>query len=432
MPNYRCRFLSQKMATKRKRSTPLRVKRPLPELMEEIVTEILVLLPVKSLLRFRSVCKAWRSVISDPAFIRAHLHHSAAKRDEQDACFIISPHTLDYRLPEELNRWPTTFSTHIRFYQWQRPPQGKKHRAAAKFLHDKNFAFQFNQVLFFAHCDGLVFAPTDTTLYVYNPATRDFIALPDTGRGNLIPRRRTTCYCSGIGFDRRRTGKYKVVQAFYRDIDVMGHTSMGMDVFTLCSRSDDGCWREMASDPPYPLYRWQTAVSIDAYMFWRLADNLSSSGAPRGLVHVSLEDEVFGITMLPDSLEPEDEFMMDVLPGRELCITAFTSETILTIWTLAVAVDGVDGSEWARVYKVRSSILCHTMALPQRILDGDKLILWRDHTIYGYDVVTCKMTTLCDMSRMRYQGRRERKWKDLFFFNVNPYTESLVRVNNPI
>ncbi|KAF8642890.1 hypothetical protein HU200_067035 [Digitaria exilis] len=290
-----------------------------------------------SVLRFRSVCKAWRSIISDPAFIRAHLDHSAAKRDEQDTCFIISPHTLDYRL------------------------------------------------------------------------ALDFLALPRTDRDNLIPDRRTACYCSGIGFD-RRNGKYKVVQAFYRDIT--GHTSMGMDVFTLCSRRVGGSWwSEMANDPPYPLYRCQTAVSIDVYMFWRLA--LKISDAPRCLVHLNLEDEVFGITMPPDSLEPDDDFMMDVLRAGSSASRPLP--------------EGVDSSEWARCYLVQSSFLCHTLALPGWM--NDKIILWRDYTIYSYDMETDKMTTLCDMSRMRYQGRRERAWKDLFFINVNPYTESLVPVN---
>ena len=52
--------------------------------------------------------------------------------------------------------------------------------------------------------------------------------------------------------------------------------------------------------------------------------------------------------------------------------------------------------------------------------------------MYCYDLATCELTTLCDMARMRYQGRRERKWKDLFFFNVKPYTESLIRITNSL
>jgi hypothetical protein len=65
---------------RRRRSSPPSQN---PELSEEIIVEeILVRLPVKSLVRFKSVCKAWRATISDPIFIRAHLRHCATKREQ--------------------------------------------------------------------------------------------------------------------------------------------------------------------------------------------------------------------------------------------------------------------------------------------------------------------------------------------------------------
>ncbi|KAK9016760.1 hypothetical protein V6N11_079254 [Hibiscus sabdariffa] len=42
----------------------------------EVTVEILKRLPVKSLLRFRSVCKSWNSLICDPSFISTHLQAS--------------------------------------------------------------------------------------------------------------------------------------------------------------------------------------------------------------------------------------------------------------------------------------------------------------------------------------------------------------------
>ncbi|OEL28939.1 hypothetical protein BAE44_0010042 [Dichanthelium oligosanthes] len=39
---------------------------------EEIVAEILALLPGKSVLRFHAVCRAWRRITTDPAFLAAH------------------------------------------------------------------------------------------------------------------------------------------------------------------------------------------------------------------------------------------------------------------------------------------------------------------------------------------------------------------------
>ncbi|CAI9087714.1 OLC1v1021859C1 [Oldenlandia corymbosa var. corymbosa] len=43
------------------------------EIPAELVWEILIWLPVKSLMRFKSVCKAWLSIILDPSFAKAHL-----------------------------------------------------------------------------------------------------------------------------------------------------------------------------------------------------------------------------------------------------------------------------------------------------------------------------------------------------------------------
>uniref|UniRef100_A0A0D3GDB9 F-box domain-containing protein n=1 Tax=Oryza barthii TaxID=65489 RepID=A0A0D3GDB9_9ORYZ len=40
---------------------------------EDMVEEILIRLPVKSILRFRSVCKSWRAMVADPCFARLQL-----------------------------------------------------------------------------------------------------------------------------------------------------------------------------------------------------------------------------------------------------------------------------------------------------------------------------------------------------------------------
>jgi F-box interacting protein len=44
-------------------------------LPSEVIEAILVLLPAKSLRRFKSVSKTWKSLISDPQFIKTHLLH---------------------------------------------------------------------------------------------------------------------------------------------------------------------------------------------------------------------------------------------------------------------------------------------------------------------------------------------------------------------
>ncbi|KAK1678622.1 hypothetical protein QYE76_039470 [Lolium multiflorum] len=143
------------------------------ELPEELVLEILVRLPVKSLRRFKCVSKAWRTTISGPYFIRSHLQFSAS-RWEQNPSLLITPHTLDRDVQGE--NWPTNFSNNIRFYQWW---QGA---SKARFVHGRDFDGEFSSVCCFAHCDGLVLLPTDTKVYLFNPATRDVLTLPESSR----------------------------------------------------------------------------------------------------------------------------------------------------------------------------------------------------------------------------------------------------------
>ncbi|KAJ8450438.1 hypothetical protein Cgig2_002123 [Carnegiea gigantea] len=57
------------------------------ELPMELVTEVLVRLPVKSLVRFRWVCKAWCSLISSPGFVSLHV---AQHRDDANAPFLVA------------------------------------------------------------------------------------------------------------------------------------------------------------------------------------------------------------------------------------------------------------------------------------------------------------------------------------------------------
>ncbi|KAF0934809.1 hypothetical protein E2562_028818 [Oryza meyeriana var. granulata] len=222
--------------------------------------------------------------------IRAHLRHSASKW-EQSHCFIISPDTLDREPGERC------------LYQLQRGTCPNKNVATP--LHAKDFHRHFNTPLFM-HCDGLVLSMTETRLYLFNPATRDAITLPDSFRNNLGGK--DCCYCAGLGLD-PRTGKYKTVQALYRSMDPV--TKMGMEVFTIAC-DDGGTWRKMMNNPPYPAKRFQTALAVSGF------DHV----LPHRRGPCSLEEEEFGITGLPPGLDLDNAFRLDVLHGRDLCVTA--------------------------------------------------------------------------------------------------------------
>ncbi|KAK1352970.1 F-box domain-containing protein [Heracleum sosnowskyi] len=54
-----------------------------PTLSDDLISEILVRVPVKSLFRFQSVCKTWSSLIKEPAFVKSQLRHAITKQTDQ-------------------------------------------------------------------------------------------------------------------------------------------------------------------------------------------------------------------------------------------------------------------------------------------------------------------------------------------------------------
>ncbi|KAJ1260328.1 hypothetical protein BS78_10G223700 [Paspalum vaginatum] len=365
--------------------------------------DILVWLPVKCLLRCRSVCKAWRAMVLDPLFVHAHLQRSASKW-EQDPSLIITP---------------------ITFGRLLRGPG------------NTDFGREFKYLCYFAHCDGLVLAPTDANLYLFNPATRDSITLPNSHRNDLqYPMR--ACHCAGLGLD-PRTGKYKVVQAFYR-VFAAGLRKMGMETFTV--NNGDACRARprrvysIMDDPPYPIVRWQAGQTVKGFMFWRIDRDVGGyyyrqPAAPFGLLCISLADEKFGVTRLPDSLDPaldDDSFSFQAAPwlhGREqeLWLMACTGNESVTIWIMPVDDDGGQG-HWERRYSIPVMSLTYPMALV-----GSRMLLRNRGSLSRYDLATSEHTFLCELDLMRYQGRR-RHWKNVWNFFVLPYTESLVQITS--
>jgi hypothetical protein len=181
-----------------------------PYLPPELVWEIMVRLPVKSLLRFRCSCKTWLDMISDDAEFRgAHLRvqrpcllgWSSTKEDRRNKVT-----TVGLYVSEESTVLADTMEL---------PLEDLAHS--------------------FAHCDGLVLMPTETVVRVLNPATRRLLTLPRSSNRIL------TDQVFGIGHD-ARYNTYKVTRFFFR---FMG---------------PDGCWGWPRRHTPNQPLRRQTPV----------------------------------------------------------------------------------------------------------------------------------------------------------------------------
>lgn len=387
-------------------------------LLDVMVWEILIRLPVESLVRFKLVSKAWYAIISDPAFVREHLQYSKEKQHLNPSSFLITPQIYLGPNPTGL------FSTNIHFYLWSLQQDDMSSGSSnATLLYGRQFPTgEFGLVFQMAHCDGLVLLPTNTYTYVFNPATRDAVAFPRCQR-NMLQHQHPTCLPVGLGLD-VSTGTYKVARSFYRSCDD-NSVAMGMEVFTINGEEDT--WRETLLDPPYPIVCPQTAVHCKGYLLYFI-DKKNLQSPPQALLRFCLQDETFGITPLLNNVYPtveDDDLVLHELDG-ELCATFFSkSIQRVLVW---MARDIVN-PEWNCHYVIHVSDHCCPMA-SLSITDG--FLLRRGHCLIRYYMKAhgVKEEDIFDMDNLRFLGPCEdtlgHAWENLCVFDLLYYTASLV------
>uniref|UniRef100_A0ACD5YWZ2 Uncharacterized protein n=1 Tax=Avena sativa TaxID=4498 RepID=A0ACD5YWZ2_AVESA len=323
----------KKTAAKRKRSRRAQLKKTIPD---ELVFEILILLPVKSLVRFKAVSKAWQATISDPFFVRAQLGRSKQRQRQNPTSFLITPQVLLEPGITSKEYAIKPMSTDIHFYQWNLR-EFDCCCSTASLIYRRRFPDgEFGPVSHLAHCDGLVLLPTNTKAYVFNPATGDAISLPESKRNVLQDV--TMALPAGLGLD-ASTGRYKVARFFFpsRYVKRGGIVPIGMEVFTIDRHALEG----------------------SSVIFHQKGEPGTS---PNGLLRFSLQDETFGVTLFPSNMEPmvdHEDICVNELDG-ELCCYYISkiSQQRLLIWTARDALD----PQWACRYVIDLQDKCHPMA----------------------------------------------------------------------
>ncbi|XP_044354740.1 F-box/kelch-repeat protein At2g43445-like [Triticum aestivum] len=229
-----------------------RATRPTPYLPHEVITEILLRLPVTSILRFRCVSKAWRRTLSkDPSF---RLHR------QRHPCLLIAPEI-------QLDRKRTGATAGL--YRWEEA------HGAATLMHPID---PLSKARGLAHCDGLVLVATDLVVCVLNPATHRVLTL----LGCHHPFRRAF----GLGRD-PRTGTYKVARYFYQ-------TDFGLKVFTI---GVDQHWRQLMAESPHLVNMRRTATFFKGSLLWTFSRY--DYQVRTGFLRLRLEDETFNIVPPP-------------------------------------------------------------------------------------------------------------------------------------
>ena len=203
---------------------------------EEIISEILMRLAMKSLVRFTCVNKAWCSIISSPSFASAHVAHT--HNNSTDRCILLL--AVSCEALEDANHRRRFTTTAITPCFGKQVIDEQDHSTKSFDLH-KPLKFSYNSLKHFevvGSCNGLVLIKRYIdTLLLWNPLLRKSVPLPKPDNIGYEKRLiRSTGW--GFGFD-SQTNDYKVVKIVFLENNGAAKLDSVVQVFSLAT----GDWK---------------------------------------------------------------------------------------------------------------------------------------------------------------------------------------------
>ncbi|KAH9627004.1 hypothetical protein KSS87_020655 [Heliosperma pusillum] len=352
-----------------------------PFLPNDLIFKIFLLLPIKTLLRFRCVCKSWNKLIHCSEFVEAYNNEAkttaiflrAIGRDRlntfhvetqvnQLEAFSIFPCT-----PAEILR-----SNVINFLEIE---DGK-----SKII-DLNISCLGKIV---ATCNGLILISSmfdrkrtssqifdsherPGRLIIMNPMTRNFFGFPL----GTLPSDPSHSESYGLVFSHSK-GVFKVV---HLSKDELGH--IACEVWSMESRN----WNPI-DGPPENVIRWfsHAPISTSGALHW-LPDRYDHH--VDHIVSMNAEDERFSITDLPKSVSRYDKL---VEMGGFLTYVSSLDMNHIEVWVLK----GLDGTEWIKQHTIHIDAVAGYVenkeySMPVFAVNAKEMIFRRRKKFYSYD-----------------------------------------------
>ncbi|KAK3025753.1 hypothetical protein RJ639_040445 [Escallonia herrerae] len=241
---------------------------------EEVVREILLMLPVNSLLRCKSVCKTWYTLITKPSFTTAHHNCNAALKGNR--CILIK------RFLKGSNKSVLSFLSDEISGDDHFPP------TEITIPHSNHFL----QML--GPCNGIVCLTDHRDIILCNPSIRAFKVVPAPSF-NYPQGLFSRTLGVGFGFD-PHSNEYKVIRIaeLHEDDESLGYSFHSVKV-EICDMSTDS-WREIAAVVPYVWYFPCSELLFNGAFHW-WADDEDHGGESMLSFHISTE--VFQQIRLP-------------------------------------------------------------------------------------------------------------------------------------
>ncbi|CAK8542447.1 unnamed protein product [Lathyrus sativus] len=322
-------------------------------LPEDLITELLSFLPVKSLIRFKCVNNSWRTLISDSTFVKLHLKKSAT----QNPMFTLITHHMKF-IPG--------VSLFVNYSVVPYPIRTLLDNPAVPLFDDPYYYVKnkgCSKVI--ASCNGLILLTGDFFNGIYkefwfrlwNPATKTISK--EIGCFNF-----EKPFRFGFGCD-DSANTYKVVASRY----IRKQRTTEVRILSL----DDDVWRDIESFPVVPLYLDHAGYKIYGGAYDGMYSGVYLSGALNWLaihnnidyhryiiknitvedfviVSLDLRTEMFNQYLLPRGFDevPPSEPTIGVLGGF-LCFSYCYKKSDFVIWQMKKF--GVEDS-WTQLFKI--------------------------------------------------------------------------------
>ncbi|KAL5711521.1 hypothetical protein ACHQM5_021966 [Ranunculus cassubicifolius] len=328
------------------------------EFPDHLVHLILLYLPVVSLLRFKSVCRSWRSLIESSSFIYQHLDHH---QHQQQQLIALYPH------------------------------EGEITSLSSDPIHvpiDKNFW----SLKLIASCNGLVVLHHEDEGYVYlwNPATKQLRSLPQSPAPwpfELLDNDGE--FPMGFGFD-DTNNDYKIVR-FYVAQPSEHEYKFRLEIYNLSTDSWRVVGEEVAAglptiqhifcDPKEPyqkkVYLWAAAVDTPTQ---------ESMHFDETIIYFDFSKEVFGTIALPD--EPLRHYRSMAIIREKvvwICQPDGDQSSTYDIWLMN---EFGNQNSWSKAYKIGPFDIVRWAIGFTGSMQDEKLLLYANGQLCLYDLVT--------------------------------------------
>ncbi|KAL1816572.1 F-box/kelch-repeat protein At3g23880-like [Daucus carota subsp. sativus] len=325
-------------------------KKSINYLPEGLISEILLRLPVKSLLQCKSVCKPWLSLISTPHFVKSQLHRAiTASMNTPTMLCIHRPTLTEEELARKLafeaeteRRFGTLFSNSTISPQQQRRRELVDEAlldAAAQDL--SSCPVQFDHLvmprLFSTHysiksvCDGILCLANlfGNYVYLWNPSIGKFKKLPapEPHTCDTVPVK--------VGFG------YDPISDDYKVFRIVSEKMFDVEPLVQVYSSNADSWTNEFKAPIMKGVKHfgSANVVVDGVLYFKYRRE--------HLVSFDLHNEIFGLVPIPSSTQMES----DVLDFQGSVAMVFQSGIEINLWTL----DNVSGEvSWTKKFSIEA------------------------------------------------------------------------------